>query len=101
MARLIYSEGALQDLERLADFLSEHDPTSASTTIDRIARAISLLDDNPLIGRAAESPLRELVISRGRTGYVALCSYEAVHDVVLILAIRHQHEAGDADDLEL
>jgi hypothetical protein len=34
------------------------------------------------------------VISRGRTGYLALYSFEATHDVALILALRHQREAG-------
>jgi plasmid stabilization system protein ParE len=38
--------------------------------------------------------LRELVISRGRTGYVALYSFEEDQDAVLVLAIRHQREAG-------
>jgi plasmid stabilization system protein ParE len=38
--------------------------------------------------------LRELVISRGRTGYVALYSLEEGQDAVLILTIRHQREAG-------
>lgn len=37
--------------------------------------------------------LRELVISRGLTGYVALHSLEEGQDAVLILAIRHQREA--------
>ena len=94
MARLIYAEAALQDLERLADFLVESDPAAAGATIDLIARAISMLEENPLVGRPVEDPLRELVISRGRTGYVALYSFEASHDVVLVLAVRHQREAG-------
>ena len=38
--------------------------------------------------------MRELVISRGRSGYVALYSFEPVHDACLILAVRHQREAG-------
>ena len=41
-----------------------------------------------------EYGLRELVISRGRTGYVALYSLEEGQDAALILAIRHQREAG-------
>ena len=36
--------------------------------------------------------MRELVISPGRTGYLALYSCEEEHDTVL--AIRHQREAG-------
>lgn len=97
MARLIYAEAALQDLERLADFLVESDPAAAEATIDLIARAISMLEENPLVGRPVEAPLRELVISRGRTGYVALYSFEAAHDAVLVLAVRHQREAGYAE----
>lgn len=94
MARLVYSSRALADLERLADFLRESDPTAAAETIGLIEEAVTLLKRHPLIGRPAEHGLRELVISRGRTGYVALYSHEEAHDSVLILAIRHQREAG-------
>lgn len=37
---------------------------------------------------------RRALISRGRTGYAALCSLEEAQAAVLILAIRHQREAG-------
>lgn len=94
MARLIYSEQALADLERLTDFLIETDPSSATETIGLIEEAVSLLIRHPLVGRPAEYELRELVISRGRSGYVALYSLEEGQDAVLILAIRHQREAG-------
>ena len=46
------------------------------------------------MGRSVEQGLRELVISQGKSGYVALYSYEREEDVVLLLAIRHQKEAG-------
>jgi hypothetical protein len=36
--------------------------------------------------------LRELVISRGQTGYLALYSHDEGADIALILAIRHQRE---------
>lgn len=94
MAKLAYSTRALADLERLADFLLESDPPAAIEMIDLIEEAVSLLKRHPLVGRPAEHGLRELVISRGRTGYVALYSHEEEHDAVLILAIRHQREAG-------
>jgi plasmid stabilization system protein ParE len=57
-------------------------------------QAVAVLMRHPLIGRPVEFDLRELVISRGRTGYVALYSFEEERDAVLILAIRHQREAG-------
>ena len=59
-----------------------------------IEEAVSVLIRHPLIGRPVEYGLRELVISRGRSGYMALYSLEEAHDAVLILAIRHQREAG-------
>ena len=101
MATLIYSGRAFADLERLTDFLIETDPSAATETIGLIEEAVELLRRHPLIGRPVEYELRELVISRGRTGYVALYGFEEDRDAVLILAIRHQREAGywsqDAD----
>jgi addiction module RelE/StbE family toxin len=94
LARLIYSERALADLERLTDFLAGSDRSAAAETIGLIEEAVGLLRRHPLIGRPVEHDLRELVISRGRTGYVALYSIEEAHDAILILAIRHQREAG-------
>lgn len=94
MARLICSARALDDLERVTDFLVDTDPAAAAVTVDLIAEAVTILAHHPLIGRPAEHGLRELVISRGRTGYVALYSFETAQDCVLILAVRHQREAG-------
>ena len=99
MARLSYSDRALRDLERLCDFLMASSPSAASATVDLVAEAVLVLERHPLIGRAVESGLRELTISRGRTGYVALYSFERSDDAVLVLATRHQRELGylDAD----
>lgn len=94
MARLIYSKRALDDLERLTDFLIDSDPKAALETADLIEEAVLVLKRHPLIGRAVESGLHELVISRGRSGYLALYSFEQVHDMVIVLAIRHQRELG-------
>lgn len=94
MAELIYSGQALTDLDRLTDFLLEADPASALETTGLIMEAVEVLANHPFIGRPVEEGLRELLISRGRSGYVALYGYEEVEDVVLLLAIRHQREAG-------
>jgi hypothetical protein len=34
------------------------------------------------------------MISYGKSGYVALYSYERRQDVVLVLALRHQRDVG-------
>ncbi len=98
MARLIYSARALADLERLTDLSVETDPKAALKTVGLIEEAIELLERHPMIGRPVEPPLRELVISRGKSGYLALYSFESVEDAVLILAIRHQRELGYDED---
>ena len=94
MAELIYSGQALTDLDRLTDFLLEADPVSARETTALIMEAVEVLTNHPFIGRAVEEGLRELLISRGKSGYVALHSHEEAEDAVLLLAIRHQREAG-------
>jgi addiction module RelE/StbE family toxin len=94
LAQIIYLPQALSDLQRLTDFLVETEPSAASKTSDLISGAISILEHHPLIGRPAEEGLRELVISRGRSGYLALYRHRPELDSVLVLAIRHQREAG-------
>jgi plasmid stabilization system protein ParE len=94
VARLTYSPKATLDLERLQDFLAEHDPEWAVAATQAIVHGVSVLEQHPLIGRPAEEGMRELVISRGRTGYVALYDYLEPIDTVVILALRHQREAG-------
>ncbi len=94
MVKIVYTQNAVNDLVRLTDFLIEIDIKAASETINLIEDAISILDRHPLIGRAVDEEIRELVISRGATGYVALYSVEEHKNVILILAIRHQREAG-------
>lgn len=94
MATLSFSSSAFADITRLTDFLAESDPIAAAETFALIDEAISILARHPLIGRPVEDCLRELLISRGKTGYVALYSFEAREETVLILAISHQREAG-------
>jgi hypothetical protein len=59
-------------------------------------RQFLLLETMPDIGRPfAELPeLRELSISFGDSGYVALYGHEPAEDAVYVLAFRNQKEAG-------
>jgi plasmid stabilization system protein ParE len=86
---------ALAELERLTDFLLQADaPATAAGTLPILQSGLRLLGEHPLIGHKVEHDLRELVISRGRTGYVALYDYDAGRDVVIVLALRHRREGG-------
>jgi addiction module RelE/StbE family toxin len=93
MAGISYSSQALADLERISDFLSGNG-SEALEALDLIDEAVTILARHPFIARQAESGLRELVVSQGKTGYVALYSYEAEYDAILVLAILHQRVAG-------
>lgn len=93
MAKLRYSARAARDLDRLARFLYETDPPDAARIIPLIVSALDMLRLHPNIGRRRGSQMRELVISRGKTGYIALYRYDEIRDVARILAIRHQREA--------
>jgi plasmid stabilization system protein ParE len=94
MARVLITVRALANLQRLFDFLAEHNPKLARERMLSVRRALELLADHPLLGRQAEDGRRELILSRGRFGYVAKYRWVPAEDVILILAVRHQLEAG-------
>lgn len=94
MTELVYSAGALLDLERLTDFLLETDPLAADETAGLIFHGLEILERHPEIGRKVHGGQRELVISRGRSGYIALYRFLPNIDKVLVLALRHQRESG-------
>jgi len=94
VAAVFYLPGAREDLGRLRDFLAESDVVAANEIALLITEASLVLANHPLIGRSAQNGLRELVISKGRSGYVALYRYDEREDRVLVAAIRHQREAG-------
>jgi addiction module RelE/StbE family toxin len=94
MAKVHFTEQALSDLERIFHFLEQEAPDFAITVGEKIIDATSVLQRHPLIGRPALHSLRELVISSGKSGYVALYRFLPAKDRIDILAIRHQRESG-------
>jgi addiction module RelE/StbE family toxin len=94
LLRIVFAPQAANDLERLTDFLIENDINAALHTIELIEEAIQILARHPLVGRLCDACLRELVISRGKSGYAALYSYEESKKMILINAICHQKESG-------
>ena len=92
MARIVYSTRALSDIERAFEFLTERDPPSAVKAATAIRHAVETLAEHPLIGRSVTGGLRELVISFGKTGYVALYWFFPEREEIWMLGIRHQRE---------
>jgi plasmid stabilization system protein ParE len=94
MTELVYTAQALVDLERLSDFLVVTDPKAAQATAALIFEALEILVQHPEMGRKVHFGQRELVISRGRTGYLALYRFLPQTDRILVLRLRHQRESG-------
>jgi len=96
MASVVYSARSLTHLERAFQFLHNDYPQTALDAVAAIQTAVDALAAHPLLGRRVQGDIRELVISYGRTGYVALYRFVVGRDEVRVLAIRHQRELGFA-----
>lgn len=94
MAAVVYSARSLTHLERAFQFLRDDNPQAALDAVATIRTPVDALAAHPLLGRRVHGDIRELVISYGRTGYVALYRFVIGRDEVRILAIRHQRELG-------
>ncbi len=95
MPRLIWAPQALRDVQRLHRFLAEESPNAASRAVKAIRAGVKVLTLQPGVGRpiADMAPeFREWVIDFGDSGYVAM--YRISGDTAVILAVRHQKEAG-------
>lgn len=89
-----FTPEAEEDLVRLYAFLLEKDPKTAEEALNAIANGLGFLRDFPFSCRKAlpENPLlRELLVSYGKSGYVALFEIED-QSTVTVLALRYQQE---------
>lgn len=92
--RVRYTRAARDDLLRLYSFLLEHDVQAAQRAIEAIDNSLVILQSFPFTCRKADPDnpfLRELLVSYGNSGYVALYEIEG-DQTVTILAVRHQRE---------
>ncbi len=89
-----FTKAAKKDLERLYGFLLNHDLQAARRAREAIGKGIEFLQNFPYSCRKVmpDNPfLREIIISFGASGYVALFEIDD-KETVTILAIRHQRE---------
>jgi plasmid stabilization system protein ParE len=94
VATVVYSARALSHLERAFEFLAGENPDAAVAAAWAIRSGVESLAVHPLLGRRVLGDVRELVISFGQTGYIALYRFVVPQDEVRVLAIRHQREIG-------
>lgn len=92
--RIRFTKTARDDIKRIYTFLLVQDVQAANHALETINKAIELLNTFPFTCRKAKADtpfLRELVISFGANGYVALFEIEE-ENIVTILAVRHQRD---------
>ncbi len=95
MSRLIWSQPALLDVQRLYRFLAVKNMDAARRAIKTLRQGVKVLGHQPGIGRPIEDmpdEFREWMIDFGDSGYVT--RYRIEVDAVTILAVRHQKEVG-------
>lgn len=93
MPRLIWSEPALRDVQRLYRFLAPKNLDAAKRAVKAIREGVKILGAQPGMGRPAqdmEPEFREWMIEFGDSGYVVLYRHDGRGAV--ILAVRHQRE---------
>jgi plasmid stabilization system protein ParE len=95
MPRLIWSPAALRDIQRLYRFIAPKNPSAATRAVRAIREGMQIVAEHPEAGKPLENmapEYREWLIGFGDSGYVAL--YRLEGDLAVVLAVRHQREAG-------
>ncbi len=90
-----WSPQALLDVQRLHRYLLPRSADAATRAIKAIRDGVRVLASQPGVGRPLEDmdpEFREWLVDFGDSGYVVL--YRIDRDDVVILAVRHQREAG-------
>jgi plasmid stabilization system protein ParE len=97
MPRLIWTPEALRDVQRCYRFLATSNRRAATRAVQAIREGMHTVAAHPAVGRPVDKmdpEFREWLIGFGDSGYVVLYRLDGARAV--ILAVRHQREAGYA-----
>ena len=95
MPRVIWSQAALLDVQRLYRFLAPKNLDAAKRAVKAVRTGFNVLQLQSAIGRPIDdmpTEFREWIIDFGDSGYVV--RYRSDSELVVILAVRHQKEVG-------
>ncbi|MDP1612079.1 MAG: type II toxin-antitoxin system RelE/ParE family toxin [Sulfuritalea sp.] len=95
MPRIVWSDNALRGVQRHYRFLAVKNIAAARRAAKAIRDGVKILAEHPRIGRPIadmDEAFRDWIIDFGDSGYVV--RYRITNDGVMILAVRHQKEAG-------
>lgn len=95
MPRVIWSQAALLDVQRLYRFLAPKNLDAAKRAVKAVRTGFNVLQLQSAIGRPIDdmpTEFREWIIDFGESGYVV--RYHIDSELVVTLAVRHQKEVG-------
>ena len=95
MPRVIWSQAALLNVQRLFRFLAPKNLDAAKRAVKATRTGFNVLQLQSAIGRPIDdmpTEFREWIIDFGDSGYVV--RYRIDSELVVILAVRHQKEVG-------
>lgn len=98
MAQVIWTEPALEDLDRIADYISLDNPTAAKKLVSKCLETVGNLNQHPKMGKAVpeleQSVYRQLFISPCRI------FYRIDNDIIYIIHIMRSEQLLQVDILK-
>ncbi len=93
--KLEWSDDALADLDRFANFLQQQHPWLAKIVADEIIAKAQILSEHPLLGRpiAGREEYRQIVLQVLNAAYVFQYRYD--NERLVMLRIFHGREARE------
>jgi addiction module RelE/StbE family toxin len=93
--KVVFDPRAVEDLERIHDFIAADSPVNADAVVDRILSSIDKLGEFPSMARVGQvEGTREWVIPR--LPYIAVYKVDADRRILTILAVFHGAQDRDA-----
>jgi len=91
---ILFSPDAVEDVERLRNFLDRENPDAARRALEVIWTAIDRLQEFPDLGAATgDADIRQIVVRFGASGYIVRYSALPGESNILITRIWHGREA--------
>ncbi|MBU7585583.1 MAG: type II toxin-antitoxin system RelE/ParE family toxin [Nostoc sp. TH1S01] len=92
MSEIVWTESAIDDLNRHYDFIKLNNPDAASRAVQAIVSSSESLQQNPRRGAIVDeiAGLRKFLVSFGKYGFII--HYVILEDDIVILRVYHGRE---------
>lgn len=96
MPGIIWTKPAVQDVQRLIDFVKAKNPTAARKAAQKIRKAASILAQNPHFGKPMEDETdrREFATNFGKRGYVLRYMIDDNQKIIIIRVWHSLEQRG-------